>query len=72
MAIQIRQINNELTPREIECLKCAAHDMSVAETAAYLSRSPAMIKKNRVNALRKLHCQSIAGAIYLLFKQQLF
>jgi DNA-binding CsgD family transcriptional regulator len=71
MTAQLHQIRNTLTAYELECLKCAVNDMSIDETAEYMCRSPAAIKKYRILAFQKLNCQTIARAIYLVSKNKL-
>lgn len=54
---------NELTPREMEILKCFAEGMSYKEIGARLFISPRTVETHRNNIMDKLELTSLAGLI---------
>jgi len=62
----------DLSRREIECLYWASKDKTMAQTAEILYLSIETIKSYRKNALSKLRCRTIAGAVMQADSQHLF
>lgn len=52
-----------LTNREIDCLRLAAKDKTMRETAATLCIGVETVKTHRNTVLQKLGCRTIAGAL---------
>lgn len=59
----------KLTQREAEVVRCAAEDLSMQETALCLCLSRETVKTHRHNALEKLGCHTIAGAVACFLNQ---
>lgn len=58
---------DDLSVRELQCLKCAAEDMSIEETASKLFLSADTVKTHRKMLLKKFKSRTMGRVIYLYF-----
>jgi DNA-binding NarL/FixJ family response regulator len=63
------RMQGHLTPKEWLCLNLAASGFSTEETADRLALAHGTIKNYRERIRRKLHCKSMAQAVYKAFGQ---
>ena len=61
-----------LTNRELDCLRLAANDKTMRETASALCIGLETVKTHRNTLLQKLGCHTIAGALMVAIQQGLF
>jgi DNA-binding CsgD family transcriptional regulator len=65
-------VNNMLSQKEWQCLYLAAQDFTTQEASEKLHRTIDTIKKHRMMILRKLGCNTMAGAVMLGITMRLF
>lgn len=63
MSSETRRDTDILSKKEIECLHLAAQDLTIKQMVEALQRTPDTIKRHRARAVRKLGCNTMAGAI---------
>jgi len=64
--------NNMLSQKELECLYLAAQDFTTQESSKKLHRTIGTIKRHRMMILRKLGCNTMAGAVMVGMTMRLF
>lgn len=64
-------LHEDLTKRELQCLRCAALGYSMDETAEALSLSLETIRTHRKVIFRKLGCRNILGAVVIAIEHNL-
>ena len=67
----IKITTGKLSKREKQCLYWAAKDLSLKQTADALTLSDETVKRYRRSVLRKLNCQTMAGALFVAIEQGL-
>lgn len=64
--------NNELTTRQIMVLDLMRQGNRVIELASLLNYSPATIKRECANILRKLNCRTFQQAMSVAYEKGIF